>query len=321
MVKDIFLFYGSFKTYPNYLLDRFEENQIEIIFFNTYSLEKLLNKKFITKKIFDFYVNRRITSILEKNKIQVFFSFSMLNLTEEIFFVLEKKNILSVNFHGDDLYNPRFIKYLNQSLIKRFDFHITGRKNRLNFYNNLCKKEVIIINWFHIEKDNQILSKNHKISFVGSYSNKRKKFLESIEDQKNLNVFGWGWNHSSIIKNYNHHLEHNEMNNIFKRSLINLNFLTEENFDLYNQRNFEIPSQYAFQLSERSVYLEEIFKENFNIAFYSSEDELNDKLRYFSKDTKSRDKIIKNSWNLINSDIYSLDYQIKLIVQKLKYYI
>jgi len=84
-----------------------------------------------------------------------------------------------------------------------------------------------------------------------------------------------------------------DMSRSFNASRICLNILTLENRDQTNVRNFEIPACGAFQLTERTEGLQELFQENKEIVCYASNDELLDKCRYYNSHDSERQNIAR----------------------------
>jgi spore maturation protein CgeB len=82
-----------------------------------------------------------------------------------------------------------------------------------------------------------------------------------------------------------------KMVEVMESSRINLNILTRENRDTTNIRNYEIPACGAFQLSERSDAILEIFEEEKEIACFRDVKELTAKCSYYLEHESERERI------------------------------
>jgi spore maturation protein CgeB len=220
-------------------------------------------------------------------------------------------------WHGDDFLNPKFDVISQRQKLPLIDIHVTPRHHLENEYLSLGAKEVVKINWYYKSKRITPLESIYDINFFGSLDKKRENYISQL-DFKNFIIGGYGWNKSNInaIQFYKH-LSLNKMNDLIAVSKISLNFLTDANRDRTNFRNFEIPSQFSLQFSERSEEICEIFTEDHGIVCFQSPIELIDKLKYYLKNESLRKKIILNSYEIISDERYSIQAQLKVIYKRI----
>lgn len=263
-----------------------------------------------------------IFSVIKKSNpdIVLFYNLDYINL--EILTEIKsiKPHLNLICWHGDDILNPRFNIGVQQQKVPLVDLHVTPRRHLSKEYFNLGAKKVLGISWFYKVKLENPNIKKFDINFIGSIDDKRKSFLGKLDFDK-LVIGGYGWNKGDVAaKNILNHLSLTRMNEIISSSKISLNFLTEANRDRTNFRNFEIPSQFSLQIAERSEEVCDIFGEDEGIVCFQSIEEMNDKIKFYLNRDLAREKIIKNSHNIVSQHKYTLEYQLNLIhheIQKL----
>ena len=72
---------------------------------------------------------------------------------------------------------------------------------------------------------------------------------------------------------------------------ISLNILRLQNKGNYNMRTFEVPVSGGFMLAERSIEAQEFFAEGKEAAYFSTTEELRDKIRYYLSHEDTRREI------------------------------
>ena len=108
-----------------------------------------------------------------------------------------------------------------------------------------------------------------------------------------------------------------QMHENFSTHKFNINILTKENRDTSNLRNFEIPSSFGFQLSERSSKIQELFDEDKEIVLFETIEELNDKINFYSRNESARKAIIFSAYKRLVKSDYSLQGRLKTILKEI----
>lgn len=207
-----------------------------------------------------------------------------LHLNRKTLNKIKKRKIFIINWNPDDFLN---MKNSNNELIKsisKYDLIISSRPHLFNEYKLLGANNLLFIDWYfvptlHKKRGLPII---HNITFVGSWSKKREKFIQSIP--LSVRIWGGGWEKSSNDFKANNEimfkiLNQEEMSKVFEQSRFNLNLLTDENRDLSNLRFFEVPASGGLLLTERNKIAEKYLKEGEECIMFDSVKDLLIKLK------------------------------------------
>lgn len=290
----------------------------EVFDYSQYFKRKTFLGKAISKFSYELIKNRINQDLIKKIKsnFNLFIVCYGKHLRVETLKEIKNHIPVLVNWNSDDLLNP-----LNNSsdIIKSiplYNIHFTPRIHLKDQYVSFGAKKIIELDWYYRSgylDNSESKKKLNAIYFAGNESIRRSKIISKIDYDK-VFVSGSGWR-SRKIKNLGY-LGLKDMHTNFKNYLINLNILTKENNDISNLRNFEIPAYMGFQISERTEKIQSLFEEDKEIVLFDSIDELNDKIKYFSSNELSRNRIVRNSYQrLIKSD-YSLSSRVKTILKE-----
>jgi spore maturation protein CgeB len=100
------------------------------------------------------------------------------------------------------------------------------------------------------------------------------------------------------------------------KSKINLSFITHSNCDEFVHKSFEIAGCGGFLMAERSEGHMQRFKEDEEAVFFSSFDELAEKIRRYLPDEATRRRIAAAGCRRAARDGYHNDRQVELIVER-----
>lgn len=165
-----------------------------------------------------------------------------------------------INWNPDDFFNMKNScnELINTIII--YDAIVSPRPHLFDKYRSYGAKELIYLDWYfvpnlhHLHENVQI---EKLISFVGSWSPSRERFISELNAR--VNIWGGGWEKSSSKFRRNHNvsravLSQHQMSRVFASSRINLNLLTKENFDISNLRFFEVPASGGLLFTERNAH-------------------------------------------------------------------
>tara|TARA_X000000368_G_scaffold329507_1_gene266583 strand:- start:392 stop:1381 length:990 start_codon:yes stop_codon:yes gene_type:complete len=241
---------------------------------------RYLNKgiNFFFSIIIEFILNFFLIIKYLRYKPEVFFAVKGLNIYPIVLKFISNKTVC-INWNLDDFLNP---KNSNKNLIKSmklYDLIISPKIERFDKYILKGAKKLLFIENFYFRKYfyPSDLKKNYEISFIGSWSKKRDKLINVIANKHIVHVFGNSWK----IKNKNYKvIKHDEINphkfrEVVSQSKINLNFLTDENYDTSNLRFFEVSACKGLLLNEYSNRFENILSSKNDTFYFKNVDEIN----------------------------------------------
>ena len=251
-----------------------------------------------------------------------FFLFTDEIKKETIQIITEREQTITLNWFADDHWRfNSFSKYWAPLL----NWSVTTDHKAVEKYQNIGCHNVIQSQWgfnHHLYKPVAI-SRDYAVTFVGQVHSNRKRFINKITNAGiNVECWGRGWR--------NGRLNQDEMIALYSRSKINLNFTesssglrlksiakalltrrADNNYRVNSPsevsahlttlfgdrrqqikgRNFEIPGSGGFLLSQHADKIEEYFVPDREIAIFSSEDELFEKIQYFLNHDSERESI------------------------------
>lgn len=148
------------------------------------------------------------------------------------------------------------------------------------------------------------------VAFIGTYDEEREWWLNQI---KNYNFKIWGndwWKaNKELQKKWKSKTAYSEeFAKICNSSKIVLNIIRKQNIPSHNMRTFEAPACKAFVLSTRTEEAKKFFEEDKEAVYFESPEELKEKIDFYLKNDKLREKIREAGYQrLINSNYSYLD--------------
>ncbi len=135
------------------------------------------------------------------------------------------------------------------------------------------------------------------VGFIGDYEIERARSIFFLA-QRGIPVRIWGpnWDRKCRLRHPNMRIEGKPLwGDDYAKAIcsfdINLHFLRKINRDLQTQRSIEIPACGGFMLAERTNEHLELFEEGKEAEFFSSDEELEEKVRYYLSHPKQRERI------------------------------
>jgi spore maturation protein CgeB len=168
--------------------------------------------------------------------------------------------------------------------------------------------------------------RNREISFVGTSYDDRAETLTKLSDAGlPLTISGQErkWRRSLRPDVFDKVYMYGELygdayREAIWRSKINLSFLTRSNQDEYTQKTFEIAGCGEFMIVERSEGHTSRFKEDEEAVFFSTPEELIEKIHRYLPDEAARRRIGVAGRERALRDGYDNDSQMKLILARLE---
>jgi len=174
--------------------------------------------------------------------------------------------------------------------------------------------------WTLDRKDREALG--GPVGFIGTYESDRAASMDYLARQGcKVRIWGSDWG--------SHRRRHPNMI-LEKRALygddyakaiaafdINLSFLRKMNRDLQTQRSVEVPACGAFMLAERTDEHRDLFEEGKEAEFFSSNEELLEKVRYYLAHPQQRKRIAAAARERCLKSGYSYHDRIKRMLEEI----
>tara|TARA_Y100000034_G_scaffold20722_2_gene23730 strand:- start:2038 stop:3714 length:1677 start_codon:yes stop_codon:yes gene_type:complete len=144
--------------------------------------------------------------------------------------------------------------------------------------------------------------KIYDVTFIGAPSKPRLDILRFLVNNKvNLKIFGRGWENYSEFKDiYLGSLETENVIKVINQTKINL-ALSKNTLGVlhFKGRVFELPACKSFTLVDYFSGYMKFFKKDKEIVMFKNENDLLEKINYYLKNEKEREKIADNSYKKI----------------------
>ena len=215
--------------------------------------------------------------------------------------------------------------------IPLYDYIITNKSYILDDLKKLGAKDIRFVNnsyesTFHYPRI--LTSEDYKeiggdIGFVGAWEKERCESILYLA-QHGLNVRVWGGGKWLKYKGMYPNLTIEEKglysenySKSFQAFKISLCFLRKMNFDLQTTRTVEIPACGGFMMAERTSEHQAMFEEGKESAFFSSNEELLEKCKYYLSHEEERKKIAAAGIKRCQTSGYSNEDTIRNIINNI----
>lgn len=251
--------------------------------------------------------NHKIRCYVNQNQYDVIWIDKGITIYRETLLYIKEKQpkAVIVSYSPDNmaLRHNQSQQYLES--IPLYNYIVTTKSYILNDMKRLGAKNVLFVNnafesrFHHLydlsKEDYSRLSAD--VSFVGSYESERCNSLLYLADHGiKVSVWGTGRKWRRYIDYSDNFILHDglyseDYSKSFKASKISLCFLKKMNFDQQTTRSVEIPACGGFMLAERTNEHKALFEEDKEAVYFSSNEELLEKCRYYLKHEEERKTI------------------------------
>jgi len=305
--------------------------QVDIFDFRDFFLNnkniiyKVFNK--ILKKIIFKRINDNFLSIAKKTNYEFILILKGVEIKLSTIKKLKEHDNFLINWSPDHYYNDLNSSNDLKCSLQFYDLIISPRTHLFDFYRSKGVKNLLHIDWYlnaslqYPINHNKVPHYLYDISFIGNWSPKREKYISCLS-KYNVKIWGGGWKKASrkFKKNFSisNPIFFPEMSKIINSSKINLNFLTTENKDTSNFRNYELLAAKGFQLSEYSNFLNSQFEEKKHLIFFRDEIELKKQIDYYLKHDQEREQIRNQGYNYsLSNNFLSINFKINQLLNYL----
>ena len=275
--------------------------------------------------------NFRIKERISKEVYQILFIEKGLSIRPSTLAFVKKISPKTIIFSYtlDDMLNKHNSSRYYFKSLPLYDFHFTNKKYNVKELENLGAGKVIYFRNSYSPRVHRPVSLTEtdrkyygsEVAFIGTAEPERADYIMFLAT-KGIKIKIWGWSrlsknsgidHPNIL-NMNKHVYDDEYAKVICASKINLCFLRKSNRDTETTRSIEIPACGGFMLAERTDDHLELFTEGLEAEYFSSKQELIDKINNFLANDIQRDQIAGAGYQrCINSD-YSYNRQLSEIL-------
>lgn len=234
-----------------------------------------------------------------------------------------------VHYMIDDIMNPYHSSKQILDTIPCYDYYIMNRQaNRQELLDRGCKHPIITYmsyeSRFHYPRQvspDDVKRLGGDVGFIGTFEQERaNSILYLAHHGLPVRVWGDGWAHLKGTPNLQ--IEGKGIfNEDFCKAIgafkINLAFLRKKSRDLHTTRSSEIPACGGFMLAERTEEHLAMFEEGKEAAFFSSDEELLEKCRYYLSHDEERLRIAEAGTLRCKTSDYSNEGMIRKVLQEI----
>ncbi|MBY0436486.1 MAG: glycosyltransferase [Cyclobacteriaceae bacterium] len=251
-------------------------------------------------------VNRKIVDAIENKHFDLVWIDKGLSINKSTLKRIKElqPDSIIVSYSPDDMFNPA-----NQSLsyiksIPLFDLHVTTKSYNVSELKSLGASSVFFIGNAFDPQIHKSLNMDKTdverlgadVSFIGSWERERFEYILFLaENGISVKVWGADWakyaNRNLNLKVVPAGAWYLEYAKVLNASKINLCFLKKGNRDLQTTRSIEIPASGGFMLAERTNEHLELFREDYEAAYFSSKEEMLKKVNFYLTNSEERQRI------------------------------
>lgn len=226
-------------------------------------------------------------------------------------------NALIVSFSPDNMMARPWQSQQYLECIPLYDYHVTTKPYIINDFYKKGAKKVVLVNKtfqpdFHYPRllnDSDFKNLSADVGFVGSWEKERcESILYLADNGVHVKVFGSGkWKNYRTYSKYLEIIPNGLYDDDYAKSFsafkISLCFLKKSAKDITTARSVEIPACGGFMLAERTEEHKILFEEDIEAVYFSSNEELLEKCKYYLEHEDERKAIAVAGYKrCINSD-------------------
>lgn len=275
------------------------------------------------------YANKRIKKLVAENKYDIVWIDKGIVINRETLQVIKRTapNTKIVSYSPDNM-----ALRINQSqnyldCVPFYDYIFTNKSYILDDMRKLGAKNIQFVNnsyeaRFHYPRSltaEDIERLGGDVGFIGTWEKERyNSILYLAQNGIRVRVFG-----NEEWQKYKGHpnieVEKGVFSDEYSKSLqafkVSLCFLRKLNFDQQTTRTMEIPACGGFMLAERTKEHTDLFRDGEEAVFFSSDEELLNKCRYYLAHEEERQKIAASGTLRCKISGYSNDATVKRMVE------
>jgi spore maturation protein CgeB len=291
-------------------------------------------------------LNRDLLAFVENKKPDVLLAWRCTHILSSVIRKLNSLNIITVSYNNDDPFGPQsgiklpwhhkllWFNYLRN--LNEFQFNFFYRPiNLIEAKKKNVKNPNLLLPYYIPWKDYPIelneedeLKYKSDIVFIGHYENdNRVSFLKAlVETGYRVKLFGGSYWTKKVLNSLYDYFQPiypvlgEEYIKALSASEICIVFLSKINRDKYTRRCFEIPAVGKLMLAERTADLLNMFEENIEACYFSSPEELVEKVNWLMNNKEIRNQIataghhrlMRDKHDIVNRANYFMETIVKI---------
>lgn len=278
----------------------------------------------------DMKVNSQVLQKIKENKYDVVW-IEKGNMLKP--WVLKKIKALSpattlISCSEDDMYVSHGYSMWYKLGLKNYDFVFTTKAYNVSELKEFNAKKVILFldsysEYIHHPFELTAEEKTKyecEVSAIGAFEPERAASVLYLAEN-GIKVHIWGGLWQSWLRKHPNLIVHNQFlfGEHYAKAIcatkINLNFLRKINRDEVTSRSVEIPACGGFMIAERTQRHADFFVEGKEAEFFSTNQELYEKVVFYLKNEALRDQIAKAGYERCLNSGYSMRAQLQFILQ------
>jgi spore maturation protein CgeB len=281
----------------------------------------------------DYRLNDAITQVMARNPADVLWCDRPVYVKPETLRSARKSNPLVriVSYSLDDMMQSHNQSTFYLDSIPLYDLHVTTKSYNVQELKERGAREVLFVDnafdprvHFPVEVTAETKARfGGPVGFIGTYEPERAEMLLALAEAGiSVRVWGNGWPGKLGSASPNLRIEFQDVTGDHYRIAlnsfdINLGFLRKINRDVQTTRSVEIPACGGFLLAERTDEHRRLFREDVEAAYFSTKEELIQKVKYFLFDDERRRLIALNGFQKAVTAPYTYEAQLHAIFQAL----
>jgi hypothetical protein len=225
-------------------------------------------------------------------------------LTRELLIAAkERSRARLVMYSTDNPFNPTVSRDFVRQSLPFWDAIATPRRGTIDQLRGHCPGEVFYLPFgydpqLHFKEDPRDDAEARRfvsdVAFLGGCDRDRVPFLNPLAEADDLDVafYGGYYRQTAALRKRNKGFAYGRDYRLaLGGTSVALCLVRRANADEHVMRTFEVPACGAFLLAERTSEHEELFEEDREAAFFSSTDEMMEKIRFYTRNPKIRKRI------------------------------
>jgi spore maturation protein CgeB len=279
-------------------------------------------------------INKSLSKIVVEGSFDLIFLYRATHIWEKTVKEFKVNGAKVMIYNNDDPFTLQLPKYIYRhyfASLKHADWIFAYRTKNIRDYKELGFSNCSLLRSSYIKTKNfpiPHIEKDYDVIFIGHFENDgRDSLIYQLMQTDGIKVGLWGQNwaasrHYSFFKKYMkteiEPLFGNKYNEMMNRGKIALVFFSKINNDGYTRRCFEIPAAGTMMLCEYSKQMEEMFTQNSEIMYFTSNADAQTKIKYLLENPQKINKIMNLGRKRLIDDNHEITDRAKEILSNVQ---